>query len=99
MERLSNQERRERRRVSIRKFLLQYKKSHPCPCGETDPDELTFHHRYPATKLFNIGEWNTVSTISLSKLQNEVKKCDVMCYTCHRETHRKMREERYAVLR
>ena len=51
-------------------------------CGITDKRVLTFHHRNPKEKSFNIGDcaghmW------SLEKLQAEVSKCDILCSNCH----------------
>jgi len=49
-------------------------------CGGTfPPDQLDFHHRDPATKLFSISD----SSRSLAAMQAEIAKCDVLCKSCH----------------
>lgn len=70
------------RRHTIRDWLQQYKRSHPCiSCGEADPIVLEFDHRDPKQKLFNIG---LIKDIALSRVIAEVAKCDVRCANCHR---------------
>lgn len=55
-------------------------------CKITDYDVLTFHHRNPNEKSFNLCQswqkkWKT--------LQDELEKCDLMCANCHMKFHRK----------
>lgn len=47
---------------------------------------LTFHHRNPLEKSFEISKGLT-SKKSLSKLVDEAKKCDLLCANCHFELH------------
>lgn len=79
------QEQRARRRI-VRQFLWDYKEDHPCiHCGESDPRCLTFHHRDPRDKAFQINVatryWRLESIIA------EVEKCDVICANCHLKLH------------
>ena len=48
---------------------------------------LEFHHRDPSTKVFEMGAF---SGGSLSRLQEEVGKCDLLCANCHRQRHAAM---------
>jgi len=56
-------------------------------CSETASDELLFHHRDPATKLFKVLSGNH----SEEALKAEIAKCDVVCKKCHRKIHVRMR--------
>lgn len=58
-------------------------------CGERDPIVLTFHHRDPSTKEFTIGSTavHGGSVAMLTKLVDEARKCDVLCYNCHARVH------------
>lgn len=46
---------------------------------------LCFHHRDPATKLFDLGMHSNAA--SWEKFKAEAKKCDVLCLNCHAEIH------------
>jgi hypothetical protein len=50
---------------------------------------LHFHHRDPSKKLFEITNflWGKVKGYTKDDLDNEVKKCDLLCANCHAETH------------
>lgn len=45
---------------------------------------LSFHHRDPSKKEFTISEF---SRTTMSRFIAEVKKCDLVCATCHIERH------------
>lgn len=69
-----------RHNKKIRSWILTYLSSHPCVhCGETDPVVLEFDHLDPKTKDFGVSR-----ATSIKKLENEVKKCQVLCANCHR---------------
>jgi hypothetical protein len=51
-------------------------------CGEKDPVVLTFHHRKPESKLFDIGT-AVAQILSKSRILKEIKKCDVLCFNDH----------------
>lgn len=65
--------------------IYNYKKENPCLCCNlSDPDILVYHHRDPASKLFqlSLGErW------SYQEIEEEIKKCDILCVNCHKYIH------------
>lgn len=68
----------ERSRTHIWNYLL----NNPCvDCGQTDPRVLEFDHRDDLTKSYNVSE---MFPLSLSKINEEIAKCDVRCANCHR---------------
>lgn len=68
---------------ALRAFLLSYFSEHPClDCGETDPVVLTFDHRNPEVKSFNVGD-GLSAKYSVKRMQAEIDKCDVRCFNCH----------------
>ena len=76
-----------KRRYEIKKqIILDYKISHPCSCGESHPACLVFHHRDPKTKRFAIAH-TLHHGVSLTSLQDEMAKCDVICANCHLKFH------------
>jgi hypothetical protein len=65
-------------------FVFEYLKTHPCvDCGETDPVVLEFDHRDTETKKANVSEL-VMGKSSLTKLQEEINKCDIRCSNCHK---------------
>ncbi len=76
------------KRAERRVWLQALKENHPCvDCGVVyHPVVMDFHHRDPASKLFNIGrKWGSTS---ISLLLEEIAKCDLICANCHRlRTH------------
>ena len=68
-------------------YFRKYKAERGCIiCGEKDPLVLDFHHREPSDKKHSImymisGEY------SVSKILEEIKKCDVVCANDHRRIH------------
>lgn len=68
------------KREEIRKYLFNYFLTHPCvDCGETDPIVLTFDHQ--RNKEFTISD--QIGAGSLSKIVEEIDKCEVRCANCH----------------
>lgn len=67
------------------KCLLIDKMGGKCAhCGETDKVVLTFHHKDPSEKVCNISKLlNNGASINNKKLQEETKKCIVLCLNCH----------------
>jgi hypothetical protein len=68
-----------------RTWMKDYKESRPCAdCGEFYPAHvMDFDHLPDHDKSFGLA--NAHSHISsLSKIQEEVLKCDVVCANCHR---------------
>lgn len=62
-------------------------------CGRTDVDVLTFHHKDPRTKLFNIAEWiSGIRRITFEEVKRELDKCEILCLNCHKRVHTNHRE-------
>ncbi len=70
-----------------REFLDRYKEKHACQCGEIDPCCLEFHHRDPSEKEDNLRNMAN-RALSLSRIQKEIDKCDLLCRNCHAKEHR-----------
>ena len=69
---------RERNRQKIWGYLL----SHPCvDCGENDPIVLEFDH-VRGDKVDNVSR--LTQSVSWSKVEEEIAKCDVRCANCHK---------------
>lgn len=47
---------------------------------------LTFHHTDPENKSFNLDTRKMTNT-RMSSLEEEVKKCQLLCQNCHAELH------------
>jgi hypothetical protein len=70
------------RKQEIELKVIEYLKANPCvSCGETNLLVLDFDHL--GNKEFNIAKaiW---SIYSWSKIDKEIKKCQVLCSNCHR---------------
>lgn len=54
-------------------------------CGyDRCPRALVFHHRDPKTKSFSLS---ANMNRAWAKLEEEAKKCDLLCSNCHMELH------------
>lgn len=53
-------------------------------CGEDNIFKLTFHHKNPNEKEFEYGDYNDRRW---SFLKEELDKCSLLCYNCHKELH------------
>jgi hypothetical protein len=88
-ERLLQQQAEKNRRFAEkrRQWLADYKRDLSCArCGESHPATLTFHHREPSEKSFEIGNMLKVK-VSLKRLLAEIHKCEVLCANCHAKEH------------
>jgi predicted HNH restriction endonuclease len=47
---------------------------------------LEFHHKDPASKLFQLDGRHLANT-KPAKVEEEIKKCILVCSNCHRELH------------
>lgn len=54
-------------------------------------DALDFHHLDPSTKKFTLS--SNYSVVSRKELEEEFKKCILICSNCHRELHSNQRQE------
>lgn len=70
-------------RKKVEDFLWELFDNNPCPCGESDPVVLDLDHLDPTEKEFAIGEAIGLG-ISLARVKQEAKKCQVLCANCHR---------------
>jgi transposase len=70
-------------RSNKRKYIQDYKQSHPCvDCGENYPYWMKdFDHL--RDKEFNISRFSR-ELVSLDAVKKEISKCDVVCANCHR---------------
>jgi hypothetical protein len=76
-------------RDTIREYLWSYLLSHPCVSGgESDPVVLEFHHLH--SKDMAISEMVTRIT-SIDRLEEELKKTQVLCSNYHRRLTAKER--------
>lgn len=75
----------------FKKHIINYLKEHSCIiCGEKDIVVLEFDHRNPKEKKFSIGH-HTSMYLNLETIDEEIKKCDVLCANCHRRKTAKNR--------
>lgn len=51
-------------------------------CGEQDPVVLEFDHINPAEKTQSVA--SLISRYQVSRLMEEIEKCEVRCANCHR---------------
>ena len=51
--------------------------------NENRASSLQFHHRNREDKVCNVSEMWRTSKPQWQKIKKEVRKCDVVCYTCH----------------
>ena len=71
-------------RYALYDKLREYCKTRPCAdCGEDDYIVLEFDHIDRATKKDSISNMVTNQS-SWKKIQEELKKCRVLCCNCHR---------------
>ena len=67
----------------VRQYIWDYKACNPCRgCGETDIEKLTFHHRRPEEKSFELAR---ATSCSWRQILEEIEKCDMLCYSCHKK--------------
>jgi hypothetical protein len=74
-------------RQRIKGWIFDYKKNSKCKCcGEKEPVCLDFHHTDSNNKDFEIAI-AVRSLLSIEKIEEEIKKCVVVCSNCHRKIH------------
>ncbi len=73
------------KRVRFKKKAVAYKGGKCLKCGYSRCSAaFDFHHRDPTQKDFPLTKG---ASMSWSKAQQELDKCDLLCATCHREVH------------
>jgi hypothetical protein len=74
-----------KREIENDKWFAGYKATLKCEkCPESHSATLDFHHR--KDKEFNVSSM-IHSGYSLKRIQDEIKKCIVLCSNCHRKLH------------
>ncbi|MBY0539397.1 hypothetical protein K2P56_03130 [Patescibacteria group bacterium] len=80
-------------KLRVRAYLEKYKRSQSCgDCGISGarhPEILDFDHI--GLKKFEVGSW-AKSALSIKTVQEEIKKCEVVCANCHRIRTEKRRK-------
>lgn len=67
-----------------RQFLWDYYSANPCvDCGESDPVVLELDHCKGDHKIDRVSAL-VHNTRSLTAIQREIDKCDVVCANCHK---------------
>ena len=67
-------------------WYMDYKKTLKCEiCGEDHYQTITFHHKNPKEKEYNIA--NIRSLGDKEKILLEISKCQIICDNCHRNIH------------
>jgi len=80
---------KQEKRWRIRTELYQFKGGKCKICGYANENSLSFHHRDPSTKSFNLCI-NNFGNRTKEKLYEEVEKCDLLCLNCHVELEDKI---------
>lgn len=74
-----------KRYASKMEEFIAFKQTLQCrKCGERRWYLLDFHHRNPDEKDYVVSD---LTRTPISKIMEEVKKCDPLCANCHREWH------------
>lgn len=84
---LARLEKRRERYASNKEYCEWFKLSKGCLlCGYIEcSSALTFHHKDPKEKKFEIS--SSYSGQSLESLKLEIEKCEVLCVNCHSRFH------------
>ena len=78
-----------RRKLEIRKWLKEYKKTLKCSrCSENHPATIDFHHKDKSEKDQDISYFVAFG-YSIDRIKREIEKCDILCANCHRKEHYK----------
>lgn len=74
-------------------WFIQLKKTLSCEhCGEDHPAVLQFHHTDPSQKDLEVSLMISNGS-SLSRIQDEISKCVVLCANCHFKLHYNLRQK------
>jgi hypothetical protein len=85
--RASSKEGNKKSRQRIREWYFNYKATHHCEvCGEAHPACIQFHHLDPSQKD-NLVCVMVKNRVSIERIEEEIKKCQVLCANCHSKVH------------
>ena len=74
------------RRLRNRSYVANFLDDKSCvKCGESANECLDFHHTDETTKVDTIANMKKHS--GLKTIQEEIKKCIILCANCHRKEH------------
>ncbi len=83
----TQQRRVQERQRRNRQWLYEYKKRECCEkCKISHPAVLDFHHKPGEDKKFSLGDAIRLG-FSLTKIKDEIAKCEIVCANCHRMIH------------
>ena len=68
-------------------FLTMIDRTSCQECGQTNPRVLSFHHRDPNDKSYEVSAAIYKTNPNIPDLLKEVAKCDVLCLNCHHLRH------------
>ncbi len=75
------------RKSILKEWLAEKKATLACNrCNEDHPATLDFHHKDRTIKEFPISTCITHGW-SISRIEKEIAKCEVLCSNCHRKLH------------
>jgi len=78
--------RKDARTAALYELVNDYKRQHPCECGESRLPCLEFHHLDPKKKELPISR-AILRCWSKKRLLREVAKCVIVCANCHKLLH------------
>lgn len=82
-------EQRFKRAIKVKQQCIDFLGGKCKECGENDLYALTFHHINPEQKNIEIGKLiNNGYCFENKKIQEELKKCELLCFNCHMKKHR-----------
>lgn len=83
-----------RKRVhEVREYSLKKLGGKCYNCGNTDKNILHFHHLNPETKIDTLTRlYNCTGKKSFTRVNNELRKCIILCNSCHSKLHAKLRK-------
>lgn len=91
-------EMKQKRRVKMRIWFQDYKKTLKCKnCGNSDFRVLDFHHNGIKEKESEVSTWASNGRRSIENIKKEIEKCDVLCANCHRILHYEERSEKQGI--
>lgn len=82
------------RKVELKDTYQQFKQTLKCIlCSENHPATLQFHHLNPNEKEMEVSLAIT-NGWSFTRIQEEIKKCVVLCANCHMKEHYELTQGR-----